>query len=144
MPAKPDSETRGASLPRRLAAMFYDALLVVAIWMITLLAMVVANSGEAVLGAPVQTLLFLEAFTFFAYFWTRAGQTAGMRAWRLRLVSTGGGRVSLHQATLRFAVALVALGAFGIGYFWALIDRQGRTWPDLASNSWVEHYAEAG
>lgn len=142
MPAKPASEPRGAGLPRRLAAMFYDALLVLAIWMITLLAMVVASGGEPVLGAPVQTLLFLEAFTFFAYFWTAAGQTAGMRAWRLRLVSEQGGGVSLHQATLRFAVALVAFGACGIGYFWALIDRQGRTWPDIASNSRVEHYAE--
>ena len=142
MLAKPASEPRGAGLPRRLAAMFYDALLVLAIWMITLLAMVVASGGEPVLGAPVQTLLFLEAFTFFAYFWTAAGQTAGMRAWRLRLVSNTGGRVSLHQATLRFAVALVALGAFGIGYLWALIDRQGRTWPDLASNSRVEQYAD--
>lgn len=140
MAAKPVSEPRCAGLARRLAAMFYDALLILAIWMITLLVMVVANGGEPVLGAPVQTLLFLEAFTFFAYFWTRAGQTAGMRAWRLRLVSNAGGRVSLHQATLRFAVALAALGAFGIGYLWALIDRQGRTWPDLASNSRVVRY----
>ena len=142
MPAKPASEPRGAGLPRRLAAMFYDALLILAIWMITLLVMVVANGGEPVLGAPVQTLLFLEAFTFFAYFWTAAGQTAGMRAWQLRLVSEQGGGVSLHQATLRFAVALVAFGACGIGYLWALIDRQGRTWPDLASNSRVEQYAD--
>ncbi|MCY3795060.1 MAG: RDD family protein [Gammaproteobacteria bacterium] len=142
MAAKPVSEPRCAGLARRLAAMFYDALLILAIWMITLLVMVVANGGEPVLGAPVQTLLFLEAFTFFAYFWTRAGQTAGMRAWRLRLESNDGGRVSLHQVTLRFAVALIAFGAFGIGYFWALIDRQGRTWPDIASNSRVMQYAD--
>ena len=120
--------------------MLYDALLILAIWMITLLVMVVANDGEPVLGAPVQSLLFLEAFTFFAYFWSAAGQTAGMRAWRLRLVSNDGHRISLHQATLRFAVALIALGALGIGYFWALIDRQGRTWPDLVSNSQVVRY----
>lgn len=142
MAAKPVSERRGAGLARRLAAMFYDALLILAIWMITLLVMVVANGGEPVLGAPVQSLLFLEAFTFVAYFWTRAGQTAGMRAWRLRLESNDGRRVSLHQATLRFAVALVAFGALGIGYFWALIDRQGRTWPDIASNCRVVQYAD--
>ena len=141
MPAKPVSDLAPAGLLRRLAAMFYDALLILAIWMVTLLVMVAANGGEPVLGAPVQTLLFLEAFTFFGYFWSAAGQTAGMRAWRLRLVSNEGGRISLHQATLRFAVALVAFGAFGIGYFWALIDRQGRTWPDLASHSrMVRHF----
>ena len=140
MAAKPVSEPHPAGLLRRLAAMLYDALLILAIWMITLLAMVAANRGEAVLGAPVQSLLFLEAFTFFGYFWTRAGQTVGMRAWRLRLESNDGGQISLQQATLRFAVALAALGAFGIGYFWALIDRQGRTWPDIASNCRVVRY----
>ena len=140
MAAKPASEPCGAGLLRRLAAMCYDALLVLAIWMITLLVMVVANGGEPVLGAPVQTLLFLEAFTFFGYFWTRAGQTAGMRAWRLRLESNDGRQISLQQVTLRFAVAMVSLGAFGVGYFWALIDRQGRTWPDLASNCRVVRY----
>ena len=134
MAAKPVFDQRPAGLLRRLAAMFYDALLIVAIWMVTLLAMVAANGGEPVFGALVQSLLFLEAFTFFGYFWSAAGQTAGMRAWRLRLVSNQGGRVSLHQATLRFAVALVAFGALGVGYFWALIDRQGRTWPDIASD----------
>ena len=142
MAAKPASDLAPAGLLRRLAAMFYDALLILAIWMITLLAMVVANGGEPVLGAPVQTLLFLEAFAFFGYFWTTAGQTAGMRAWRLRLVSNDRGRVSLHQVTLRFAVALAAFAAFGLGYLWALIDRQGRTWPDIASHSRVVRYLD--
>ena len=142
MAAQPAFDLAPAGLLRRLAAMFYDALLILAIWMITLLVMVVANGGEPVLGAPVQTLLFLEAFAFFAYFWTAAGQTAGMRAWRLRLVSNAGGRISLHQATVRFAVALVAIGAFGLGYLWALIDRQGRTWPDIASDCRAVRYSD--
>ena len=42
--------------------MLYDGLLVLALWLITLLAMVVANGGEAVFGALVQTTLFLEAY----------------------------------------------------------------------------------
>lgn len=128
-----------ARLWRRLAAMTYDGLLILAIWMLTLLLMVVANGGEAVFGAPVQSLLFLELVAFFAYFWCTGGQTAGMRAWRLRLVSDDGGSLSLNQAMLRLFGALAALAALGAGYLWALFDRQGRTWPDLLSHSRIVH-----
>ena len=119
--------------------MVYDGLLVLALWMITLLAMVIANAGEAVFGALVQSALFLEAFVFFAWFWSRAGQTAGMRAWRLYLVSNDGGRITLHQATVRFFGAMISLAALGLGYWWALFDRENRTWPDLLSGSRVIH-----
>ncbi len=122
-------------LLRRLAAMIYDGLLVLALWMITLLLMVIANGGEAVFGAPVQSLLLLEAFVFFAWFWMRAGQTAGMRAWRLRLVANDTGRITLNQATVRFFAAMLGLGLLGLGYWWALFDRQRRAWPDLLSGS---------
>ncbi len=130
-----------ASLPRRLVAMVYDGLLVLALWLITLLAMVLANRGEAVFGALVQSALLLEAFVFFAWFWMRAGQTAGMRAWKLVLVSNEGGRITLNQATVRFFAALIALAPLGIGYWWALFDRYNRTWPDLLSGSRVLYHA---
>ncbi len=121
--------------------MVYDGLLVLALWMITLLVMVIANNGEAVLGALVQSTLLLEAFVFFAWFWMRAGQTAGMRAWRLQLVSSGGGRVTLNQATVRFFGAMLALAALGVGYWWALFEPGRRTWPDILSGSRVVYVA---
>ena len=121
--------------------MIYDGLLVLALWLITLLAMVAANGGEAVYGALVQSALFLEAYVFFAWFWLRAGQTAGMRAWRLRLVSRDGGAITLNQATVRFFAAMISLGALGLGYGWALFDREHRTWPDLWSGSRILYRA---
>ena len=133
-----------AGLLRRLAAMVYDGLLVLALWMITLLTMVIANGGEAVLGALVQSTLLLEAFVFFAWFWMRAGQTAGMRAWRLQLVSGNGGRIGLNQATVRFFAAIIALAPLGLGYWWALFDTKRRTWPDILSGSRVVYTAEQG
>ena len=137
-PLRPEAP---AGLWRRVAAMVYDGLLVLAIWLLTLLLMVVANGGEAVYGAPVQSLLFLELATFFVYFWRTGGQTAGMRAWRLRLVSDIGGPISLNQAMLRLFGALAAFAALGLGYLWALFDRQGRTWPDLLSHSRIVRQA---
>ncbi len=126
---------RSAALWRRCASALYDSFLVLSIWLLTLFALVVGNAGEAVLGPLVQTILLLEAFVFFAWFWCHGGQTAGMRAWRVHLVSDTGGRITLHQATIRFFISLLALAPLGLGCFWALIDRQGRTWPDIVSGS---------
>ena len=49
--------------------MCYDALLIVALWLITLFP-IVAVSNAAVTGATVRSLLFIEVFVFFAYFYT--------------------------------------------------------------------------
>lgn len=121
--------------------MVYDGLLVLALWLITLLAMVIANGGDAVYGALVQSVLFLEAYLFFAWFWLRAGETAGMRAWRLRLVSNDGGSITLNQATVRLFAAMVSIGILGLGYWWALFDTERRTWPDLWSGSRILYRA---
>ncbi|MDE0063428.1 MAG: RDD family protein [Gammaproteobacteria bacterium] len=140
-PPVSEPESTPAGLLRRLAAMVYDGLLVLALWLITLLAMVIANGGDAVYGALVQSVLFLEAYLFFAWFWLRAGETAGMRAWRLRLVSNDGGAITLNQATVRLFAAMVSIGILGLGYWWALFDTERRTWPDLWSGSRILYRA---
>ena len=75
-----------AGLLRRLGALVYDTLLVIAMWLVTLFPMVAA-SNDSVVGAGVQSILFVELFAFFAYFWVARGQTLGMLAWGLQLIS---------------------------------------------------------
>jgi uncharacterized RDD family membrane protein YckC len=127
-----------AGLLRRLAAMVYDGLLVLALWMLTLLPLV-AVSHDAVYGPAVRAILFLELYAFFAFFWTRSGQTLGMLAWRLELHSEGGAPFTLTQATLRFLAALASFACLGLGYLWILVDPRRRSWSDLASSSRVLH-----
>jgi uncharacterized RDD family membrane protein YckC len=54
---------------------------------------------------------------FFVYFWSRSGQTLGMRAWRLRVQNTDGSLISKKTAILRLLPTL-----FGLGNLWLLID----------------------
>lgn len=117
--------------------MVYDTLLLIGIWMITLFFMVVAHDGTAVAGLRVQAILFLEMFAFFALFWRRDGQTVGMMAWRMRIVSIRGGRLSLAQIILRFLGGLLAAAPLGLGYLWMLVDPDRRTWGDMLSDSRV-------
>ena len=124
-----------AGLLRRVGAMIYDGMLVLALWMTTLFVVVGLNRGEYVFGALIQSLLFLELFAFFALSWVAKGHTLGMMAWRLRVETQRGEQLTLNQATLRFIGAMLAFASVGIGYLWCLFDTNGRTWPDLLSRS---------
>ena len=102
-----------AGLPRRLAAILYDGLLLLGVLVgatALALGLVVAVIGGAAVkahnplaGNPFfQTYLFLVCFFFYGGFWIHGGQTLGMRAWRLRLQRRSGGGISWWQALLRF------------------------------------------
>mgnify|MGYP001061603971 CR=1 FL=1 len=67
--------------------------------------------------------------------WKGIGQTLGMRAWRIRLVSSNDLAVSWPRCLLRFLVGLVSLGLIGLGIFWALLDSRNRCWHDLAART---------
>lgn len=127
-------ETNTAGLFIRVLAMIYDALVVLGIWIFTIV-LLVTITGDAVVGAWVQSLLFVELFAFFAYFWMKRGQTVGMLAWRLRLVSSG--PISLRTVLLRFVGALLGAVCFFIGYIWVLFDTEGRSWSDMLSNTQI-------
>ncbi len=129
-----------AGLLRRLGAMVYDTLLVLAMWLVTLFPLV-ALSNASVSGAAVQSLLFVELFAFFAYFWVARGQTLGMLVWRVHLVSAtesgAGCKITPKQALLRFVGALASFLTLGLGYLWILVDARRRAWPDLLSQTRV-------
>ncbi len=121
--------------------MCYDALIVVALWLVTLF-IAVAIAGHAVVGPTMQSILFIELFAFFAGFWVLRGQTVGMLAWHLQVVTVDGSPFTLRHALWRFIGALLAFATLGLGYLWKFIDPGGRTWPDLMSKTEVIYQAK--
>ncbi|MFC6671596.1 RDD family protein [Marinobacterium aestuariivivens] len=128
---------RPASLARRLLAMLYDTLLVIALWMVLGAIAVTLNGGEAVDGPLWRTVLFVATYLFFAYFWTRSGQTLGMLAWQLRVQTVAGGHINWTQALTRYMVAIPSLLLCGLGYFWILIGDEKLSWGDRLSDTRV-------
>lgn len=122
-----------APLRLRFAAFVYDALIVLGIWIATIVALVTAV-GDAVVGAWVQSLLFAQMYAFFAFFWCRRGQTAGMLAWRLKL-RTDSGRLLPRQALLRFIGDLASFATLGLGFCRCWFAADKRTLADALSNS---------
>lgn len=119
----------------RLAAMVYDALLIIAMWMIISAVGTALNDGEAVTpGNPLlSSVLFIVLFMFYAKFWTHGGQTLGMRAWRLKIINLQSGQITLMQCMLRLIMGTVSLATCGLGYFWLLVDKDKLTWHDRFS-----------
>jgi len=129
------------SLLRRLTAMFYDALLVLALVAavngLALAALVKVTAGEQqVLNAHLaQLLTALSIVLFFSIFWVKSGQTLGMQTWRIKLVDFNGGPPSIGKSILRCLGALLSAACLGLGYLWCLVDRNHRYWHDYISGT---------
>jgi len=139
----PENETKAPGLARRGLAMLYDGLLLVALWfgvsavLLAISAGLLTEPGRPLWLAYAHRLsLVLATLGFFGWFWTHGGQTLGMRAWRLRLVSSvEHGAVTWKQSVLRLATACLSVSALGLGFFWSWIDPKRRTWHDRLSGT---------
>ena len=123
-----------ASLVKRVMAMVYDSLLVLAVWMLVGYIAIAFNDGQAVKGPWFNSILFVVTYGFFALFWVRSGQTLGMLAWCLRVEDNDGYVLTLKQALVRYLSAFIALGS-GIGYLWIIFSKDKLAWHDSWSNT---------
>lgn len=113
-----------AGLKRRIAAMFYESLLLFALLMLAGFAYVPIFGG---IHGPFQKAVFQlyllgVMMLYFVVFWKRGGQTLAMKTWRIRLVRLDGQMLSIPQCVARFTLAALGLLCAGAGFFWALAD----------------------
>jgi uncharacterized RDD family membrane protein YckC len=101
---------------RRLIALVYDLVAVLAIVMVVGLLCQIATRGQLITtGVQVHIAWWyqpLQAVVVAGYFvvsWLRGGQTLGMRPWRIRVTTANGGQISTRQALLRLLVAALPL-----------------------------------
>ena len=135
MNSRPNTTHRPHIL-RYLAAMFYDCLLLVAVWFFATAIAVMLNSGEAIKDNPFFIVyLFAISFLFYGWFWTHGGQTLGMQSWKIQLVSTHGNQITWQQAGLRFITAIIAILPCGIGLFWRWFGKDLASWQDVLSHT---------
>lgn len=138
-PSPPEQNLPRCSLPRRLSAMFYDALVVIALLMTAAFVVLPVTGPDVRAGSdPAFTAyLVMVAFAYFGGCWRAAGATLGMRAWRVRLESGTDGPPGWGQCAVRFMTAIASGLVAGLGFAWALFDSRRRCWHDLASGTWL-------
>ncbi|MGJ8580918.1 MAG: RDD family protein [Psychromonas sp.] len=122
-----------ASFWRRLGAYIVDLFSIgILITIATALALLVVNIAGKLgaidlslyldttdyLGHSLPFLVYLSVLIigFFTYFWSRFGQTLGMKVAQLRVQNSDGSNINFTQATIRLATS-----AFGLGSFMALL-----------------------
>ena len=116
---------QNASLSRRFAACAYELLLLIAIWLLSA-AIFVGLFGSAESGGKrlaLQLLLWLIAGVYFAWCWHKSGQTLAAQTWKIKLVNVQYETLNLHTSVMRYVLASASLLAFGLGYFWAFVDK---------------------
>jgi uncharacterized RDD family membrane protein YckC len=131
-----------ASFLRRVGGWVYDVLLAISVYMLagvisSIIFHLLVSNGlisqegylheiDVLLNTP--WLMWLNelwklswvAF-FFVYFWSKSGQTLGMRAWRLRVQNQDGSLLTQKTALKRLLFTLL-----GLGNLWVLFDRKQR------------------
>ena len=124
-------------LLRRLAIICYDGLLLFAVLFAATVIVLPFNRGQAFSphNAAYSAYLLAVSFFYFGWFWTHGGQTAGMRAWGVRLVGRSSTRVMWRECLVRYLAALLSLVPLGLGFFWAVIDGEKRAWHDRISGT---------
>ena len=135
-----------ANLFRRLMAMLYDSLLLVGIiFAFGIIVFILRRlTGDDTLQAPsdvaqsIITLgMWLSCASFYVWCWRRNGQTLGMKSWRLQLQDYDQKPLSWERCWLRCILAHISLASLGVGYLWCIIDKEGRCFHDIYSQTRV-------
>ncbi len=153
----------GAALWRRFAADFYDALLLLTLWMIAMAPIALYVVGVRKDSAAMHLIGHLSLgalfLAYFVHYSTKNGQTLGMQAWRLRVVTTNGATLGWKRALARtllatawFAALLTGIGqwfaghqaaaapllaVFFVAYFWMLANRPEQALHDTLTGTRV-------
>jgi len=143
MPTLEDPQT--ALLLRRLAALAYDGVILLGLAFFLTLVLVIFRGGAIPPGSVWYGLGLVGAgFAFFGWSWTRGGQTLGARAWNLRVETAAGKPLGWGNAALRFLAAWLLLTPPGLGFAWALWDRDRLCWHDRLSRTRVRYQPRGG
>ena len=142
-----------ASLGKRLLAIIYDVLIIFFITFIITLVIqqilinfqlvplehvqinaqgdkVAVIPGDSLVTLFLKSLGFIVSFFYLLYYWTKRGQTPGMRVWKVKVINSNGTIPDSVQAALRFIFAV-----FGLGLVWIPFNKNHLALQDAMSKT---------
>ncbi|MFT5139456.1 MAG: putative RDD family membrane protein YckC [Lysobacterales bacterium] len=128
-------------LIRRMAAITYDAVIVIGLLLIAAAVVSPIGQGDAqAFRDPLFTFYLMAIwFAYLALCWIHGGMTVGMRAWQIKILTDSGEPLSWKVCLSRFTAALFSTAIFGIGLLWSIYDEEKRCWHDIISHSGLYH-----
>ena len=112
---------------RLAACLLYDGLVVLALSFALALGFILlfGDASHGLKRYALQLFLWLGVGLYFVWCWRKSGQTLAMQTWQLKLSHGQTNLLNWPQALIRYALASLSLGAFGLGFVWAVFDREG-------------------
>ncbi len=122
---------------RRLAAILYDLLVLLAVLFFATAIVLPLNFGEAFSSEQFlyPIYLLIVSFIFYGWFWTHGGQTLGLRSWKMTVLTFDQQPINWKQAFIRFITAIISWLCLGLGFVWFFVDKKQMTWHDRLSGT---------
>jgi uncharacterized RDD family membrane protein YckC len=97
------------------------------------------NFISGTLGLLLLVVVTLFQFIYFGWFWSRDGQSIGMKLLNIKVVRRQSeGPLSFVRAGLRGSVGYwISSLIFGLGFIWILFDGHKEGWHDKIFDTWV-------
>ena len=136
---------KGAKFFKRIFSLIYDTLAVIGITFSLSLLLALINGpidwdnfDKNSLASWIQFLIFVfSGPCFYTYFWlANNGQTLGMQAWKIQLISNNNG-LSVKDCLYRCFISIISFLIFGIGYFLILFRKDNKSLADLLTNTQI-------
>ena len=123
---------------RRLASIFYDGVLVLAIIIVTSLPFYSFNVEDSIfLKFTMQIYFYLIVQYFFVWFWVNSSATLGMKSWKIKIVDSEGKKISYKKAIIRFNISILSASFFGIGFLISLFRKDRNCLHDIISKTYL-------
>ena len=127
-----------AGFLRRIFSLIYDSFAVLGIVLSFTLLLVIINGGAPQSGGAMDTIQLLITLlsgpVFYTYFWiVNDGQTLGMQAWKIKLISDE--KLTPRVCLLRCAFSTFSFLLFGLGYFLIFFRKDKKSLADLATKT---------
>lgn len=105
--------------------MLYEVLAVIALWMLAsaIITTILDNATHGPARWLLQGVSLLTISGYFLWCWSHGGQTLAMKTWRIRIVTASGAPLTSLKALQRLLLTATCLLPAGIGFWWALWDK---------------------
>lgn len=122
---KKTDDMQAPSLVKLGACLVYDGLVVIALCFtcVLIFRLLAGDATHGVKRYLLQLFLWLSIGVYFVWCWSKSGQTLAMQTWRLKLVDSNGSLLPFGKLIVRYVLATLSLMLFGLGFLWAIIDR---------------------
>ena len=110
---------------RRFASIVYDSILLCSVFFFATF-ILISSLGDSEIESgnyAYNFFLIIIAYFYFCWHWINGRQTLGMRSWGISIVNESNTSLKWKQASLRYIASLLSLALFGLGFLWALFDK---------------------